>query len=83
MKKFNRKNRAVVSGILVGLASIYAVAGYFDLEWAELGSLMLGTILFFAAIVLLAALAVLSMKLVSRLIHGPAENHKNQQRDKE
>jgi hypothetical protein len=72
VKKFNRKNRAVLSGMLVGIASIYAVANYFSLDWSELGSFLLGTLLFFGSIVLLAALALAVFKLISRLVRGVA-----------
>jgi hypothetical protein len=72
-RKYSRKNRAVLSGMLVGIASIYAVASYFDLNWSELGTFMLGTLLFFGGIVLLAALAVTVFKLIGRLVNGPAE----------
>lgn len=66
--KYNRKNRAIVSGIMVGLASIYAVASYFNVEWAELNSFMLSTLLFFVTIVLLAVAAILLIKGLGRLI---------------
>jgi hypothetical protein len=72
VKKFNRKTRAAISGMLVGIASIYAVANYFELDWAELGSFLLGTLLFFGSIVLLAAIAVTLFKLIGRLLRGKA-----------
>jgi hypothetical protein len=77
VKKFNRKNRAVLSGMLVGIASIYAVANYFSLDWSELGSFLLGTLLFFGSIVLLAAIALAVFKLISRLIRGVANTQES------
>lgn len=62
MAKRNKKNRAIVSGILVGLASIFAIASQFDLELNVLNSFMISTLLFIFFIVLLAALAVLAFK---------------------
>jgi hypothetical protein len=66
--KYNKKNRAIVSGIMVGLASIYAVASYFNVEWAELNGFMLSTLLFFVTIVLLAVAAILVIKGLGRLV---------------
>lgn len=65
--KYNKKNRAVISGLLVGLASIYAVASYFDVGMAELNDFLLYTLLMVAGIVLLALLAVVALKLAGRL----------------
>ena len=79
--KINRKNRAVLSGLLVGVASVYAVAGYFDISWSELGSFMLATLLFLGGIVLLAASAVLILKLFGRLLQG--SQSPDEDRDKE
>lgn len=66
--KYNRKNRAIVSGIMVGVASIYAVASYFQVEWSELNSFMLATLLFFASIVLLSAIAIVVLKILGALL---------------
>jgi hypothetical protein len=70
MARSNRKNRAVISGILVGLASIYAVAFHFNLDMATLNNFMLSTLLFFAVIVLLAAVTVLLFKGISTLLRS-------------
>jgi len=70
MARFNRKNRAVISGILVGLASIYAVAMHFKLDMATLNTFMLSTLLFFAVIVLLAGVTVLLFKGIAALLRS-------------
>lgn len=79
MAKFTKKNRAIVSGIFVGLASIFAVASNFDVPMGELVGFMVTTLIFFGAIVLLAGLAVLLFKLLGRLLRGKAENNHIQQ----
>lgn len=66
--KYNRKNRAVISGLLVGLASIYAIASYFDVGVGELNDFLLNTLLMVAGIMLLAVLAVVALKLAGRLL---------------
>ena len=66
--KYSRKNRAVISGIMVGLASIFAVASYFKVQWNELQGFMLSTVLFLVAILLLAATAVLLLKGAGSLL---------------
>jgi len=67
--KYNRKNRAIVSGIMVGVASIYAVASYFKVEWSELNSFMLATLLFCSGILLLAVLAIVLLKTAGALLN--------------
>lgn len=77
MAKYNRKNRAILSGIMVGLASIFAVASYFDVQWDELQGFMLGTLLFFATILVLALVAILLFKgtgSLLRKIRGNAQD---------
>jgi len=68
MAKYNRKNRAIVSGIMVGVASIFAVASYFKVEWAELQGFMLGTLLFFVTILIFAVAAILLFKGIASLL---------------
>jgi uncharacterized membrane protein YuzA (DUF378 family) len=70
MAKYNRKNRAIVSGIFVGLASIYAIASHFKVEISELSSFMVTTVLFFLLIVGLAAVTVVAFKVLARLLRG-------------
>lgn len=87
MAKVNRKTRAVISGILVGVASIYLVAHQFDVDLSTLNNFMLSTLLFFGVIILLAAVTVLLIKGIGRLLHGkpqapfaPDHEHEQQQR---
>lgn len=68
--KYNRKNRAIVFGILVGLASIYALASYFNLDSGQLGEFLLGTVLFCAGIVLLAVCVIVLFKLPGVLLRA-------------
>lgn len=70
MARFNRKNRAVISGILVGLASIYLVALHFELDFATLNNFLLSTLLLLAGIVLLAGVTVLLFKGISAVLRG-------------
>jgi hypothetical protein len=70
--KYNRKNRTIVSGILVGVASIGAVASFFNVDWQEIGGFLLATLLFFAGIVLLALLTVVGFKLAGKLYRALA-----------
>ncbi|HHX82190.1 MAG TPA: hypothetical protein GX696_04310 [Pseudomonadaceae bacterium] len=70
MARFNRKTRAVISGILVGVASIFLVVYHFDMDVSTLNSFIVSTLLFFCSIVLLAALALLLIKGIGRLLRG-------------
>lgn len=74
MATYNKKNRAIVSGIFVGLASIYAIASHFDMEQNLLNSFLFSTVLFFVGIVLLAALALLAFKGVTKLFRSSDKN---------
>lgn len=68
MAKYSRKNRAIISGIGVGLASIYIIASHFNVDFSELNRFMLTTVFFFVGIVLLAAVTVLVLKGLARLL---------------
>lgn len=74
MARYSKKNRAILSGIGVGIASIYAIASHFDLDFSTLNGFLLGTLAFFATIVLLAALALLTIKGVARLFGGKRDD---------
>ena len=63
-RKMNKKTRNVVSGILVGVASLFAIINFADLPAEEINSFLLSTALFFAGIVLLALVAVSVFKLL-------------------
>jgi hypothetical protein len=70
MARIKRKTRAILSGLGVGLASIYFIAYYFNVELGTLNSFLFGTLLFFVSVVLLAAIAVVVFKLLARLFGG-------------
>ncbi len=60
----NKKTRNTLSGILVGVASVFAVINFADIPAEEVSSFVLTTLLFFALIVVLALLAVSVFKLL-------------------
>ncbi len=66
-KKLSRKNRNIISGLLVGLASIYAVAAYVDMPREDLHTFLLTTIVFVLGIILLAVVGVLVLKTLGKL----------------
>jgi uncharacterized membrane protein YedE/YeeE len=68
--KYSKRNRAIISGFLVGLASIYLIAEHFNVEISELNSFMITTVVFFLLIVGLAAVTVVVFKGVARLLRG-------------
>lgn len=68
--KYSKRNRAIISGFLVGLASIYLIAEHFNVELSELNSFMITTVVLFLMIVALAAVTVLLFKGVARLLRG-------------
>ncbi len=70
MAKYSKRNRAILSGFLVGLASIYLIAEHFNVELSELNSFMVTTIVLFLLIVALAAVTVAVFKVLARLLRG-------------
>lgn len=68
MAKYSKRNRAIISGFLVGLASIYLIAEHFNVELSELNSFMVTTIVLFLLIVGLAAVTVVVFKVLVRLL---------------
>lgn len=74
MARYSKKNRAIISGIGVGLASIFAIASHFDLEMDEITQFMVATLTFFVGIVLLAACTVLLFKGLARLLRGKRDD---------
>jgi hypothetical protein len=62
-KKMDKKTRNVLSGILVGIASLYAVINFADVSAIEVRNFIFSTALFILGIVLLALLAVSLIKL--------------------
>jgi len=63
-RKMNKKTRNVISGVLVGIASLFAIINFSDMPAAEIKSFLLSTTIFFSAILLLALLAVCCFKLL-------------------
>ena len=76
--KYNRKNRAIVFGILVGAASIFALSSYFNIDGGQLGEFLLGTLLFLVGIVLLAVCMIVLLKLPGLLLRA---RQRKQRRD--
>lgn len=66
-RKMNKKTRNTISGILVGVASVFAVINFADIPADQIRFFILTTLLFFAVIVLLALLAVSAFKLLGWL----------------
>ena len=64
-RKMNKKTRNTLSGILVGVASVFAVINFADIPAEEANSFVLTTLLFFVIIVVLALLAVTVFKLLA------------------
>lgn len=67
MSKINKKTRNVISGILVGIASVYAVINFADIPAQDVRSFILATVLFILGIVVLALLAVSAFKFLAWL----------------
>ena len=67
VRKISKKTRNVISGILVGIASVYAVVNFADIPAQEVRSFILTTVLFIVGIVVLALLAVSTFKLLGWL----------------
>ncbi|MGA1740727.1 MAG: hypothetical protein ACO4AC_00955 [Pseudohongiellaceae bacterium] len=65
--KLSKKNRNTISGLLVGLASLYAISVYMEISREELRNFLTSTLLFFALILVLAILAISGIKLLSKL----------------
>ena len=62
--------------VLVGVASLFAIINFADLPAEEINNFLLSTALFFAAIVILALMAVAGFKLLAsagRLLFSSAE----------
>lgn len=65
-RRLSKKNRNTISGLLVGLASLYAVSTYMEVPQQQLNTFLLGTLLFFVGILILASLAILILKLLGK-----------------
>ncbi|PCJ39494.1 MAG: hypothetical protein COA71_13630 [SAR86 cluster bacterium] len=65
--RLSKKTRNTISGLLVGLASLYAVSIFMEIPQQELNSFLISTLLFFCLILVLAFLCITGIKLISKL----------------
>lgn len=68
--KLSRRNRNIITGILIGLASLVLVAVYLDIPMGEFSKVLLAISLLLLAIMLAAILFVAAIKGISRLFGG-------------
>ena len=61
-RKGNRKNRTIVTGILVGIASIIVVTVYVDIPREQVIEFLVATFMFVLGIILLAVVAIIVLK---------------------
>jgi len=83
--KLSKKTRNTISGLMVGLASIFAVSTYMEIPQEELRSFLVSTLLFFLVILVLAILSISALKFlmkIKQLIKSKSENS-NQTKDRE
>lgn len=72
-KKMSKKTRTIISGLLVGVASIFAVINFAEIPADEVQRFLVSTVIFFVGIIVLALLAVSMFKLlgwIGRLLVG-------------
>lgn len=81
--KLSKKNRNTISGLLVGLASIYAISVYMEIPQEELRNFLTSTLLFFALILVLAILSISGIKLLSKLKQKLNTTKKESDHDKD
>jgi hypothetical protein len=62
-RKMNKKTRNVLSGILVSIASLFAVINFAEIPAGEVRNFIFSTVLFFLGIVFLALVTVSLIKL--------------------
>ena len=75
--RMQKKTRNIISGIMVGLASVFAVINYADIPADDVLGFVLSTLALFVGIVLLALLVVSLFKLVitlKRRLTGQTDN---------
>jgi hypothetical protein len=65
--KISKKTRNTISGLMVGLASIFAVSTYMEIPQEELRSFLASTLLFFLVILVLAILCITALKLLLKI----------------
>lgn len=68
LHKLGKKNRNIVTGILVVLAALFLLAYYLNLPAGLLLGYLLSTLLFVLGIAILAIVAVSIVKLLQRLL---------------
>jgi len=66
-RKMRKRTRNLISGMLVGVASIFAVINFADIPADEINGFILSTLIFFVGIFLLALIAVSFFKLLGWL----------------
>jgi hypothetical protein len=74
--KLSKKTRNIISGIMVGFASIYAVASYYKVPQSEINQIFLSTGLLVLGIMLLAITGIALVKGILK-IFSLATNSKN------
>lgn len=83
--KFSKKTRNTISGLMVGVASIFAVSTYMDIPQEDLRSFLVSTLLFFLVILVLAILSITVLKLLIKIKQkiNPGTNDSDQPKDNE
>lgn len=67
LHKLSKKNRNIVSGLLVCIAAIFAVAEYYKVPAEEIKNFLFTSLLFLVIIMILAVTAVLLLKGLGKL----------------
>jgi multisubunit Na+/H+ antiporter MnhE subunit len=83
--KFSKKTRNTISGLMVGVASIFAVSTYMDIPQEDLRSFLVSTLLFFLVILVLAILSITVLKLLFKIKQkiNPGTDDSDQPKDNE
>ena len=77
------KTRNTISGVLVGLASLFAVSVFLEIPQNQINSFLLSTVLFFFFILILASLTILLFKLLGRAGKKISEKVHDKQHDQD
>jgi len=75
--KFSKKTRNTISGLMVGLASIFAVSTYMDIPREELSRFLVSTLLFYLVILVLAILSITILKFIIKIIKSISAKTEN------
>lgn len=73
----SKRNRNLITGILVCVTAIFAVTYYLEVPGSDITGFLLATLMFFGGILLLAIVAVFILKSLGRLL-----KRNNQEEDK-